>query len=136
MMPIGNISSRNFWRVRGQKTTAQVINSGGEATTTTGTRPRPKLRPSVQASQLARRLAAAEDSTASKQQQLRSGKEKKNVSLPCSFFWVWELVLAVAASVVEAMVVARELRSSRRMEKEATIKLGDSIWDTIKKASP
>ena len=31
MMPIGNISSRNFWRVRGQKTTAQVINSGGEA---------------------------------------------------------------------------------------------------------
>ena len=135
MMPIGNISSRNFWRVRGQKTTAQVINSGGEATTTTGTRPRLKLRPSVQGSQLARRLAAAEDSTASKQQ-LRSGKEKKNVSLPCSFFWVWELVLAVAASVVEAMVVARELRSSRRMEKEATIKLGDSIWDTIKKASP
>ena len=31
MMPIGNISSRNFWRVRGQKTTAQVINSGGKA---------------------------------------------------------------------------------------------------------
>ena len=112
MMPIGNISSRNFWRVRGQKTTAQVINSGGEATTTTGTRPRPKLRPSVQASQLARRLAAAEDSTASKQQ-LRSGKEKKNVSLPCSFFWVWELVLAVAASVTASVVeaMARELRS-------------------------
>ena len=136
MMPIGNISSRNFWRVRGQKTTAQVINSGGEATTTTGTRPRP----SGQASQLALRLAARRRRQQRKTRRPASisfsGKEKKNVSLPCSFFWVWELVLAVAASVVEAMVVARELRSSRRMEKEATIKLGDSIWDTIKKASP
>lgn len=137
MMPIGNISSRNFWRVRGQKTTAQVINSGGEATTTTDTRPRP----SGQASQLALRLAARrrrrqQRKTRRPASSSFSGKEKKNVSLPCSFFWVWELVLAVAASVVEAMVVARELRSSRRMEKEATIKLGDSIWDTIKKASP
>ena len=140
MMPIGNISSRNFWRVRGQKTTAQVINSGGEATTTTGGT-RPRLRPSGQASQLALRLAARrrrrqQRKTRRPASSSFSGKEKKNVSLPCSFFWVWELVLAVAASVVEAMVVARELRSSRRMEKEATIKLGDSIWDTIKKASP
>ena len=134
MMPIGNISSRNFWRVRGQKTTAQVINSSGEATTTTGTRPR--LRPSGQASQLTLRLAARRKTRRPASSSFSSGKEKKNVSLPCSFFWVWELVLAVAASVVEAMVVARELRSSRRMEKEATIKLGDSIWDTIKKASP
>lgn len=128
MMPIGNISSRNFWRVRGQKTTAQVINSGGEATTTTGTRPRL----SGQASQGRRRRKTRRPASSSS----FSGKEKKNVSLPCSFFWVWELLLAVAASVVEAMVVARELRSSRRMEEEATIKLGDSIWDTIKKASP
>jgi hypothetical protein len=140
MMPIGNISSRNFWRVRGQKTTAQVINSSGEATSTTGTRPR--LRPSGQASRLTLRLAARRRRRQQRKTRrpasssFSSGKEKKNVSLPCSFFWVWELVLAVAASVVEAMVVARELRSSRRMEKEATIKLGDSIWDTIKKASP
>ena len=112
MMPIGNISSRNFWRVRGQKTTAQVINSGGEATTTTGTRPRP----SGQASQLALRLAARRRRQQRKTRRPASssfsGKEKKNVSLPCSFFWVWELVLAVAASVVEAMVVARELRNT------------------------
>ena len=49
------------------------------------------------------------------------GKEKKNISLPCSFFWVWE---------------AQAARGRELKEEEATIKLGDSIWDTIKKASP
>ena len=103
MMPIGNISSRNFWRVRGQKTTAQVINSGGEA----------------ESANRASSLHPATTTIAGAAAHV-GGKEKKNVSLPCSFF----LGMGGTGS------------RQRTKEEEATIKLGDSIWDTIKKASP
>ena len=111
MMPIGNISSRNFWRVRGQKTTAQVINSGGEATEAEAERP---SQPAGSSFGGAAAAAAAEDSTASKQQ-LQWQREEERFFAMLFFLGMGACVLAVAASVtasvVEAMVVARELRS-------------------------
>ena len=148
MMPIGNISSRNFWRVRGQKTTAQVINSGGEATTTTGgTKPRTEAgrvanQPAGSSFGGAAAATSAEDSTASKQQQLQWQREEERFFAMLFFLGMGACVLAVAASVTASVV--RGHGSGKRTEEyvvggwrtEATIKLGDSIWDTIKKASP
>ena len=55
-------------------------------------------------------------------------KRRRTFLCHALFFWVWE---------AQAGRHSRQRRTKEKeKEEEATIKLGDSIWDTIKKASP
>ena len=148
MMPIGNISSRNFWRVRGQKTTAQVINSGGEATTTTsGTRPRTEAgRATKPASWLFvwRRSGGDVGGRLDGQQAAAASVAKRRRTFLCHALFSGYGSLCACSSSLSNSLSSRGHGSCKRTEEyvvggwrtEATIKLGDSIWDTIKKASP